>query len=177
MAYEVLDDVKAVKLGGVDKKTGKKNPTEIEGYYLRVEKRPNKFKDEPQNFYIFQTAEGDVGVYATGGIQREMKKAVIGRMTKLINTGRTLDTGKGNPMTVYQAFQDKSNTIEVSEAPEVSMEYGSLDAEDPVAELEEENFEEVLPARPVAPKVASSVPDADRRAKMQALLKGTRSAR
>lgn len=170
MAYEELKDVTGIKLGGTNKKTGKPNPTRLEGYFIRVEERINKFnKDKPQKFYVFQTAEGDVGLYGTAGIDREMRKATPGRMTLVIETGETLDTGKGNPMKVYVVKQDKSNAIEVdNETPS----YDSLDLDDSGAELEEE--EELAPvvhkavAAPIR-AVASNL-DSERRARVQAML-------
>lgn len=116
MGYEKLSDVKPVALGGVDKKSGKRNPTELEGYYIRREEKPNKFNPgKPQSFYVFETKEGQVGLFGKAGIDREMKKASIGVMTKVIDTGKLLDTGKGNPMRVFEVFQDSANRIEVSE--------------------------------------------------------------
>lgn len=115
MAYEELGSVEVVVLGGVDKSTGKANPKELEGYLLGIEQRPNKFNlTKPQNFYIFQTKEGSKGVYGKAGIDSVLKGAKLGAMTKLIATGQTLDTGKGNPMKVFKGFQDKTNTIDVS---------------------------------------------------------------
>lgn len=190
MGYELLGDVKTVTLGGVNKTTGKKNPTELEGYYLRVEGRPNKFnKDKPQNFYVFQTKEGEVGLYGKAGLDREMKKAVAGRMTKVINTGKTVDTGMGNPMIVFQVMQDRSNTINVDEfnppTPTQSAgEHSDDDGEGGWApsgedELEDITYEEVgediPPPRATAPRQPASAPSADRQARVQALLSKGRS--
>lgn len=177
MAYEILDDVKSVTLGGVDKKTNKKNPTQVEGYYLRVESRPNRFNpDKPQNFYVFQTAEGQVGVYGKAGIDREMKKATLGVMTLIKDTGQVLDTGKGNPMKVFQIAQDKANVLDADSlaasnvAPQSDEDYVSESEEAD----EEESIEEAPPARPVAPKVPLKAPSAERQAALQALLSKTR---
>ena len=186
MAYEVLGDVRTVKLGGVDKTTGKKNPTELEGYYLRVEGRPNKYnKDKPQNFYVFQTKEGEVGLYGKAGLDREMKKAVAGRMTKVIHTGKTVDTGMGNPMIVFQVMQDRSNTINVDEFNPPTPTQSASDHSDgdgwsdDGGELEEITYEEVEeetpPPRATAPRQPASAPSADRQARVQALLSKGRS--
>jgi len=115
MAYQELGNVTPVVLGGVNKETRQKNPTELEGYYVGKEQRPNKFNPkQPQNFYIFQTSNGLEGVYGKAGIDKVMKGAVLGRMTKLIATGEELDTGKGFPMKLFKAFQDAEDTIDVS---------------------------------------------------------------
>lgn len=179
MAYEILDDIRPVVLGGVDKKTGKKNPTQLEGYYLRVESRPNKFNpDKPQNFYVFQTAEGQVGIYGKAGIDREMKKATLGVMTLVKDTGQVLDTGKGNPMKVFQIAQDKANVLDADSlaasnvAPQSDEDYASQ-ADDELSEIDVED-DETPPARPVAPKVPLKAPSAERQAALQALLSKTR---
>jgi len=114
MAYEEISDIETVTLGGVNKKTGEHNPTEIEGYLVGKEQRQNKFNPgTPQNYYIFKTQHGLQGVYAKAGINSALKNAVMGRMTRLVATGEELDTGKGFPMKVFKAAQDKANTIEV----------------------------------------------------------------
>lgn len=137
MAYEKLNDVKLVTLGGIDKKTGKKNPTEIEGYYLRKEEKPNKFNPgKPQAFYVFETKAGAVGIFGKASIDREMAKANIGVMTKVVDTGTTRDTGKGNPMRVFEVFQDSGNSIDVADlpAPEATDDEPEHDDEDETAE-------------------------------------------
>jgi len=145
MSYQELGEVEVVVLGGMNKSTGKKNPTELEGYLQRVEKRPNKFNpDKPQNFYVFLTEHGEKGIYAKAGINRVLRNAVYGAMTKLVATDELLDTGKGNPMKVFKAYQDKTNTIDVSASAQVS-DSGSYE------ETSEEEFEEELPLPP-APK-------------------------
>ncbi len=170
MAYEEVSEVSTVQLGGVNKKTGKPNPTELEGYYVGVEQRPNKFNPaQPKNFYKFQTQNGLVGTYASAGIDSALKNAVLGRMTLLISTGEIKDTGKGNPMKVFKAKQDKTNTIDVDNASfasdNSSDEYGSTDTYS-----EPEEVELTPPARPVAPARAATVPSADRQARIQAML-------
>lgn len=112
MGYEKVSSVATVKLSGVNKLTGKKNPTTLEGYYVRWEPRPNSFNpDKPQKFYVFLTSEGEVGVYGTAGIDFEMKKCKIGQMTKLVNTGKEKPSKLGQPTKIYEAYQDKANTI------------------------------------------------------------------
>lgn len=185
MGYQELGNVRAVTLGGVNKTTGEKNPTELEGYYLRVEGRPNKFnKNKPQNFYVFQTKEGEVGLYGKAGIDREMKKAVAGRMTKVVHTGQTIDTGMGNPMIVFKVFQDRDNTINVDDfnPPAPTASTGSDDSDDDSGlhasgdydSLGEEE-DELPPPRPQAPRTPASTPSADKQARVQALLAKGRS--
>lgn len=194
MAYEEIGNVPTVVLGGVDKKTGKKNPTQIEGYLLRVEPRPNKFNpDKPQNYYVFRTKDGDKGVYAKAGIDRELKNARYGRMTLLIDTGKTLDTGKGNPMRVFKAQQDPDNNIALSEddkvqgysnpgEPEIDdtdadLQAGADDAGDSDLDGDAPAPDEQQVQRPRPPVRAAQPPSADRQKRVQDLLnRGKRSA-
>jgi hypothetical protein len=159
MAYEKLNDVKAVSLGGVDKKTGKKNPVELEGYYIRKEEKPNKFNPtKPQSFYVFETKDGPVGLFGKAGIDREMKKANVGVMTKVVDTGKLLDTGKGNPMRVFEVFQDSSNTIDVAQVETSDLEYADeSEADDEESTVHSEPVR--APSRPasVNPSAAQSL--------------------
>lgn len=181
MAYEEIGSVPGVTLGGSDKKTGKKNPTKIEGYLLRIETRPNKFNpDKPQNFYVLRTEKGDVGVYGKAGIDREMRNSRIGRMTLIEDTGKVLDTGKGNPMKVFKAMQDPKNTIEVT--GEDAQAYQASDGADYQDDLQTDDvgdqdlnadasaLDETLPARPQAPRQPAQAPSAERQRKVQELL-------
>lgn len=132
MAYEELGEVIHVTLGGVDKKTGKKNPLFVEGFFVRVEQKPDKFhKDRPQNFYVFKTSRGEVGVYGKAGINRAMNRCQLGVMTKLTNTEETVDTGKGNPMIVFKVAQDYTKKIDVQTASPISSVKSTQFANDP----------------------------------------------
>lgn len=175
MAYEEISDIETVTLGGVDKRTNQANPTELEGYLVGKEQRPNKFNPgTPQNYYIFQTKHGLQGVYAKAGINSALKNAVMGRMTKLVATGEELDTGKGFPMKVFKSYQDKNNTIDVdsvdltpSHSEEQDDTYDSTGYTPPVAAAPRA----VAPA-PRAP--LSTVASASKQAEIQALLKSRR---
>jgi hypothetical protein len=169
MAYEDLVNIQVVSLGGINAKTGKKNPTELEGYYLGSEQRPNKFNPEkPKNFYKFQTASGDIGVYGSAGIDDALKSARIGLMTKLVSTGQVKDTGKGNPMKLFKAAQDKTNTLSV---PLGQSEWDGADSD----AYEEESSDEVVPTRPVA-AVTATVPSTEKQARLNAMLNKHRGA-
>lgn len=174
MAYELLSDVETVVLGGKNKETGKKNPTSLEGYFLRVEHRPNKFNPKvPQNYYVFQTSTGDKGLFGKAGVDREMKKAILGAMTKVVNTEKTLDTGKGNPMIVFEVYQDKSNSIEVAEQDSTDTPPSVESAHEAVDDaLDEDDDEELdVVAAPMPSKPARPVQvNAERAAKVQALM-------
>ncbi len=167
MAYETLSNVQVVSLGGINKKTGKKNPTELEGYYIGSEPRPNKFNLAiPKNFYKFQTQAGLVGLYASAGIDQTMKSAVVGRMTKIVATGETLDTGKGNPMKVYEVMQDRTNNIDVDSSWAAPTTDAAEETEESFGEPEAASY-----APPSPPPRAATVPSADRQARINAMLK------
>lgn len=131
MAYETITDLSAdttISLGGVNKKTGKPNPKEIEGYYLGNKQVEDKKKKSGVSYiYIFQTAKGNVGVWGKTDLDRKMQSAVIGAMVKATHVGFT-STPNGD-MYKYDVKQDKSNTIEVSE-PSVSSQLAQAYADD-----------------------------------------------
>lgn len=177
-----LDDVRTVVLGGINKTTNKPNPRELTGYYLRSEQRSNKFNPgKPQNYYIFQTKEGEVGVYGKAGIDREMRKATIGALTTLVNTEEKLDVGKGNPMTVYRVAQDASDTIEVDgyssseeEVDRTALIAAQLSSRDEEPEADEK-LEEALPPASRRPAAATEV-TTSHAAKVKELLSRTRTS-
>jgi len=162
MAYEELDNyVPGINLGGLNKKTGKPNPTQIEGYYLRQESRPDKFNPStPQAFYVFLTPEGELGVYGKkAGIRTAMKKATPGVMTKLVATDEVLDTGKGNPMKVFKIYGDKNNTIDLTNYTSASVSTEYQDMEDTSGDVEEDDVLPPPPApkAPVTPRSPASI--------------------
>lgn len=161
MAYEELGEISIVQLGGINKLTGKKNPSELEGYYLGFETRSNKFNPQvPQKLHKFKSHQGEIGIFGKAGIDKVLKGASIGAMTKLVSTGEVIDTGKGNPMKVFKAFQDKANTLDVA-------------SEEPTwtdTSEEEEALEEPVVARPSRPAVAAQTPSSSARAEVQAML-------
>lgn len=170
MGYEALGEVQTIQLGGINKTTGKKNPTELEGYYLGSEDRPNKFNsNKPQKFYMFETADGQVGIYGKTGLDRVLRGARIGAMTKVVSTGEVIDTGKGNPMKVFKAYQDKANFIEVASQPSSTTDDGEQQSDQEYASEEVEE-DEPAPTKLVAKVPMTAISDSDRQAKMQALL-------
>jgi len=174
MAYEQLNETQVISLGGVSQKTGKKNPTELEGYYLGSELRPNKFNpDKPKNFYKFQTASGEVGIYASAGLDKIMQGARVGLMTKVTDTGKTRDVGKGNPMKIFSVAQDKTNVIDVGGSNTITPNDYS---DDEIFDDEDGSTDEVAPIRARAPLTTTNVPGVDAQANLRAKLAKTRTA-
>lgn len=108
-----LDADVTIALGGKDKKTGKKNPTEIEGFYLgsRQVKSP-KSKSGLAYIHFFQTAAGNVGVWGKTDLDRKLIGVTPGTMT-LVAFDKMVPTPNGD-MYKYKVAVDEDNTIEVS---------------------------------------------------------------
>lgn len=174
MAYdELAGDVKIVKLGGVNKE-GKKNPMEVEGYLQYVQELHNKFNpSKPQKFYVLKTRRGLEGIYGKGGLDKLMSQAVPGLLTKIVDTGETKDTGKGNPMKVYKVFQDKDDSAEVMSSP---AEDDREDSEENVFGVASSELDEPTPIRGSHQKSRVVPADASSRARTNAIL-GSRSSK
>lgn len=202
MAYETIADFdcnKTIALGGIrdDKKTGKryKNPTKIEGYFVGsktgIENKLNP--DKPTSLHIFQTAEGNVGVWGKTDLDQKMKRAKPGLMTLVEFTG-LVPTNK-KPMYKYSVKQDPQNVNSelaaaglAVEAVEEALEdavgtarptYGEEAFEDevfeeePALEDEEAPVDEAPVARAKAPATVSPQA-ADRQAATKRLLEGNK---
>lgn len=188
MAFtEVMDldcDV-TTALGGRNKKTGKANPTNVEGYYLgsKTVESPRSKSGKAQ-LHILQTATGNLGVWGKTDLDRKMLSVSPGAMIRITQSG-TVPTPNGD-MYKFKVEVDSENTIEVALPPAViaeeSEEYVAAATTDDgyeeaaVDEEDEETLDEVAPARAVAPKKAVATPDAARQAKVKALLSGNRKA-
>ena len=189
MAFETLADLDcdtSYALGGVDKKTGKANPTKVEGYYVGSRQVASpKSKTGFAALHVFQTAKGNVGIWGKTNLDTKMKSVTPGVMTRVTFTGMV--PTKNNPMYAYKVELDKSNTIDVS-APADDEKYdaGSTDSagynetayeDESDIDQDEPALDEVPPARAAAPRQAAAAPDAARQAKVQALLNKGRGAR
>lgn len=115
MGYEEVKVTPAISLGGVNKKTGKANPTSIEGYFLRTHGVPDKKKKSGVGYvHDFQTKDGVTSVWGKTDLDKKLSRVVVGAMTKVIWTGKTKPTPNGD-MQLYQVMQDKKNIIEVDD--------------------------------------------------------------
>jgi hypothetical protein len=168
-----LDSDITIILGGTNRKTGKANATQIEGYFLGTrEIGPNKFnKSKTDCLHFFQTPDGNVGVWGKSDMDKKLKAVVPGTMTRVTFTGER-DVGKGNPMLCYKIEVDTDNTIDVAALTPVNQatDDGDYDAE---PDAEEVPVDEVKPARAAAPKTAAPLPNA---AKVKSLLGNRRTA-
>jgi hypothetical protein len=111
---EVLDlsaDV-TISLGGTNKKTGKKNPTEIEGYYIgRREIEDKKKKSGVSYIHFFQTSKGNVGVWGKTDLDNKLNGMALGTMVRAAYD-RMVPTPNGD-MYKYKVAFDDANTIDV----------------------------------------------------------------
>lgn len=177
MAFKEVLDLNCdltVSLGGTNKKTGKKNPVQIEGYFLgKREVEDRKKKSGVSYIYVFQTSQGNVGVWGKTDLDRKMLSAQLGEMMIITQTGMQ-ETANG-PMYKYSVKHDPDNTIEVSpaaaptEAPQAASTFSEDEEESSLDE--EEALDEVVTTRKIAAGPAAKV-DGDRQAKIQALLNG-----
>jgi hypothetical protein len=116
MAYKEITSLDAdttIALGGKNKKTGKNNPTRVEGFYLGSRKvESQKSKTGFAYIHYFQTSTGNVGVWGKTDMDRKLQSANVGQMT-LVNFDKMKETKNGE-MYVYKVQQDPDNAIEVS---------------------------------------------------------------
>lgn len=105
-----LDADTTIALGGVNKQTGRKNPTSIEGYYLGS--RQVDGKRGPSNLHFLQTPKGNVGVWGKTDLDRKLSSVLVGTMIRASFVGMT-PTPKGD-MYKFKVEVDKDNTIEVA---------------------------------------------------------------
>jgi hypothetical protein len=121
MAYKTvveLDADQTVSLGGQNKKTGKKNPIQVEGYYIgKKEVDSPKSKSGKAFLYILQTPKGNLGVWGKTDMDRKMKGAVPGHMLRITHTG--MQATKNGEMYKYSVEFDSENTIEVTGGDDV----------------------------------------------------------
>lgn len=162
-----LDAEMTIAIGGMNKKTGKKNPTSIEGYYLgKREVESKKSKTGKAFVYYFQTSKGNVGVWGKTDLDRKMESATPGTMLRVSHTGM-LATPNGE-MYKFKVEFDPSNTITVAGSNEASGGYEEEEAPgfDSDEELDSYDSDEAPAYKAPTPALSAS----DRQAKVQALL-------
>lgn len=143
MAYQKVQDLSTdtvIRLGGVDTKTGSKNPGSIEGYYLGA--RVVETKGGSAVIHTFQTPAGNVGVWGTKYLNDTLPQ-VRGAMTLVNYLGKkSIPNSGGKTKHMYDIQRDLENTIEVS----VLTESASQDE----AEFSEETQQDEMPSEVLA---------------------------
>lgn len=164
MAYEEVQDFTpstTINVGGDDRKTGKKNPLELEGYYVGQETLTGG-KFGPSTRYLFKTPKGVVGVWKRGNMGRLFDKVALGTMVTVLFTGMVEKPGK-NPSYGYKMKQDSTNTIKIDAGlgrgkfdngtPDETQD--SYDTGNDADEELDNDYEEETPVRAAPPKSAS----------------------
>jgi len=189
MAFKEVADLdcnETTALGGVNKKTNKKNPTSITGYYIGSREVDSpKSKTGKAKLHIFQAASGNIGVWGKTDLDKKMQEATPGAMTRVSFTG--MQQTKNNPMYKFKVEIDLEDTIDVgygSGNGANQEEYGDVDGPDAGApdysdDSDDSSLDDVAddvppPPRAKAPPVPAKAPSADSRAKVEALLNRNR---
>lgn len=172
-----LDAETTIRLGGVDKKTGKKCPTTAEGYYLgaKVIDSP-KSKSGKASLHIFSTPKGNLGVWGKTNMDQKLKTVTPGTMTRITFTG--MQPTKNGEMYVYKVETDGENTIDVSALSDSSNDVSGGVGEDydtdasqydGSVETEDESVDDEDALQ------AAALAAAERKAKVQAVLNRNKS--
>lgn len=179
MAFTEVTAGSTISLGGINKKTGKPNPTSVEGYYLGSRQTPDKLKKNGFEYiHSLQTAKGIVDVWGKTDLNMKLLKIIAGTMVRVSHTGTTRPTPKGD-MQVYKVEADTANTIAVAtengDLNAGSAGYGEDENGDNGEDDEDDGaaLDEAPVARASAPRNPARTPDAAAQAKARALLNGT----
>lgn len=115
MAFKELLELDAnttIAIGGVNRKTGKKNPTSAEGYYLGSREVPStKSKTGKCWIHYLSTDEGNLGVWGKTNMDKKIVQVPTGTMVRITFTG--MKPSKNGDMYVYSVALDKENTIDM----------------------------------------------------------------
>lgn len=110
---QTLDADNTIAIGGVNRKTGKKNPTKAEGYFLGTRLvESKKSKSGKAAIHFLQTPEGNLGVWGKTDMDRKLTQVKPGTMIE-ISFDKMTPTPNGS-MYKYRVRFDKNNTIEVA---------------------------------------------------------------
>lgn len=158
-----LDAENTVAIGGTNKKTGKKNPSSVEGFYLGKRKVDSKKSKSGFCFiYYFQTPQGNVGVWGKTDLDRKMETVTPGLMVRA-SFDKMVPTPNGE-MYKYKVEFDPDNTIEIQtlvagEGNDTTTDYEeNTDDTEQTEEVDEDELQ------------AAALLAAERRAKVQELL-------
>ena len=177
MAFKTVSDLStdnAIALGGFNCKTNKDNPTTITGYFIGSKEVDSpKSKTGKAKLHVFQTPNGNVGVWGKTDLDQKLAAATVGALTRVSFTG--MQQTKNNPMYKYKVEVDTDDTIEVApptadEAPTYSDDTYAGQLEDGDYAEQEDDVDEAPPARAVAPRTPARPPTQASQDRVQALL-------
>lgn len=180
---QTLDADVTVALGGVNKKTGKANPTQVEGYFLGTRVVESKMaRDGTSKIHFLKTGTGNIGLWGKTDLDRKLGQVTKGTMIRITQDGKMNIPGK-NAMYKFKVEVDASDTIEV-ELPQASLESNNSEFDSPAAQFgdedltgvfEDELSDDVEPSRPLPPARAAATPDARSQQKVKELLAKART--
>lgn len=161
MAFKELLELDAnttIAIGGVNRKTGKKNPTSAEGYYLGSREVPStKSKTGKCWIHYLSTDEGNLGVWGKTNMDKKIVQVPTGTMVRITFTG--MKPSKNGDMYVYSVALDKENTIDMEADSGASEEEEDVDGGD--------DYEDT--------PVAATLSAEQKKAKVQAILNRNKS--
>jgi len=177
MAFKAVTDLSTdttISLGGFNKKTGKNNPTSVEGYFLGARKVESKKAKSGYAFiYTLQTSKGNIGVWGKTDLDRKMESVQPGHMVRA-SFDKMVATPNGE-MYKFKVEVDADNTIEVSSAAPKTNSYkteasSNNDEYESNEDIPENNYEEEEAEQQAA------LAAAERKAKVDALLKSNKGS-
>lgn len=180
MAFKAITDLSAdttISLGGTNRKTGKKNPSSVEGYYLgKRAVKDTKKKSGESYIYFFQTSAGNIGVWGKTDIDRKLGAVPLGSMTR-VSFDRMVPTPNGE-MYKYKVEVDAENTIEVADlsagAANEGFSASTATWDNDGGEEETATYSDASEDEEDAGQ-AAALAAAERKAKVEALLRGAKS--
>ncbi len=142
------------------------DPTKVEGYFLGSKDTPDGGYG-PGKLHIFQTNEGSVGIWGKTRLNSSLTPDLVGQMVLVEFTGMIQPKTKGRrPSYGFKVQHDPGNTIETGTINLNASEDSDEDSEDL-----DSNESSSYSSRPSTPPPAAVAPDAERRARVNALLK------
>jgi hypothetical protein len=175
-----LDAETTTPLGGRNKKTGKPNPTSVEGYYLGTRQvESKKSKNGKAAIHFFQTSKGNLGVWGKTDMDRKLSAITPGTMVR-VSFAKMVPTPNGD-MYQYKVEVDADNTIDVSDlASGDTSEASGADTEEYSAsddDSAEETYEADSADEDEDAAQSAQLAALERKQKVEALLKGKNGAR
>jgi hypothetical protein len=167
MAFKPVADLStdsAIALGGFNKKLRKDNPTTVTGYFLGSKEIDSPMSKTGKAFlHVFQTAQGNLGVWGKTDMDRKLRAATVGAMTRVTYTGQQEIKGK-NPMYKYSVEVDADDVIEVTAST------GASDTSDNSDDYSQDSEDDV--DAPTPPPVSAKAPSDAARRSASNLLQG-----
>ena len=114
MAFKKIQTLEAettTALGGINSKTGKPNPTSIEGYLLGTKTITNA-DGQASKVHYFKTSKGNQAIWGKTNIDAQLAGVSLGTMTRVTFEGK-VKVKKGF-MYKFLVETDEENTIEVN---------------------------------------------------------------